>query len=98
MKFITVYLGYSRFVVNKSEKKDKVALNKYWYFSYFFKKTNVVGTNLKSLTEALLMSTHNKHFYEEEKYLVTPLIDPERWLNTWKGAKLEVTIFSAVDY
>ena len=47
MKFRAVYLGHSRFVVNKSEKEkeinDKIALNKstqkYWYFSYFTMKT-----------------------------------------------------------
>ena len=51
MKFKAVYLGRPRFVVNKNEKKknDKIALKKsiqkYWYFSYFLIKTNVVGTH-----------------------------------------------------
>ena len=41
MKFKIVYLGHSRFVVNKKRKKktDKTALKmstqKYWYFSFF---------------------------------------------------------------
>ena len=32
-------------------------------------KTYIVGTHKKSLTEALLMSTHNIRFHAEEKYL-----------------------------
>ena len=35
------------------------------FFSYFFRKTCVVGTHLKRLTEVLLMNTHNICFYGE---------------------------------
>ena len=35
------------------------------FISYFLKKTYIVGTHQKRLTEALLMSTHNIRFYRE---------------------------------
>ena len=50
MKFNAVYLGHSRFVVNKSEKKnDKIALKSQPkstdFFSYFSIKTYIVSTH-----------------------------------------------------
>ena len=69
MTFKAVYLDYSRFVVNKSEKNDKIALNKstqqYWHFSYFSMKIYVVGTHQKHLTEALLKSPQHNVFMKK---------------------------------
>ena len=36
-----------------------------YIFSYFSKKTYVVGTHSKRLTEAISMSTHNMFFFEK---------------------------------
>ena len=72
MKFKAVYLGHSRFVVNKSEKKKlrKIA-QKYWYFSYFSMKTYVVGTHKKRLMETLPLITHNICFHGEIRKILS---------------------------
>ena len=48
MRFKAFYLGHSRFVVNKSGKNDKIALNRSAkstdIFFYISMKTYVVGT------------------------------------------------------
>ena len=51
--------------VNIALVKALFSVQKYWYFSYFSMKPYVVGTHLKCLIEALLMSTHNICFREE---------------------------------
>ena len=52
--------------INFTIALDKALFSiQYWYFSYFSTKTYVVGTHLKCLTEALLMSTHNLCFCGE---------------------------------
>ena len=59
-----------------SSDKAFVSTRKYRYFSYFCTKTYVVGTHLKRLTEALLMSTHNMFLcrYKKNIYLIPSLI------------------------
>ena len=47
--------------------KGLLSSEKHLYFSYFSKKTYVVGTHKKRPSEALLMSTHNICSYGELK-------------------------------
>ena len=50
--------------------KAPFSSEKCWYLSYFSMKTYVVGTHLKYLTEALLMSTHNICFHGEIRIIL----------------------------
>ena len=58
----------------------------YSYFSYFSKKTYVVDTHKKHLTEALLMSTHNICFLREIRKM--SIFGLDKWT---------LTIFLSVD-
>ena len=51
--------------------KALFSTKKYLYFSYFLKKTYVVGTHLKRHGEVLLISTHHIYFRSVIRKLFT---------------------------